>query len=160
MARSHNWCRWGAAGLAIAVGLGAAGPGCSTGPRVTASDDYRGPEVRLDSSGRRHIVVLTAPNPGWSIELDRVRGRQGVDEVFVTVRRPNPEFLYTQQVVEKRISTGVRSDQPVLINARTLDFANTNGAPYAPVVRSPQPSAPGSGGQPDPGITPDPDAPS
>lgn len=100
------------------------------------------PPVWLETLGDNHMLVMQAPNPGWSYRLDRDdRGRDGWT-VWITIRRPDPAFMYPQRIVEKRLLTQVESDQPLRVRARLLEH-NENGTSdqYAPLMLS-EPNTP------------------
>lgn len=95
------------------------GPDTSA-PNMTAT--YDGPPMVLDSSGRTHVANVRLASPGWTLERDGTeRGPEG-QRVFVTVRTPNPEFLYPQQIVEQALTTEVRSTEPVQVYARVVEY--------------------------------------
>jgi len=131
MRRSHSTPHRSRAWLApLAAGAGLFA-GCTSGPAVDTDSAFQGPELRLESAGRSHIVVMEAPNPGWGIELDRTRDRGNHTEVYVSVTRPNPEFLYTQQIVEKRLATDISSGDMIELYARITDHDGRDTSPYA-----------------------------
>lgn len=95
------------------------------------------PPIALSELDQRHMLVMQAPNPGWSYGIDRdERDREGWI-LYITIRRPDPGFLYTQQIVEKRLLSRVEADQPVRVMARLLDHdeKSTKDA-YAPLTLS------------------------
>lgn len=108
--------------------------GCAGGGVTIAAPgtDYVGPSVRLDSSPSLHQVVVAAPSPGWAVTMDSQDEQADARRVFITLRRPNPEMLYTQQIVEQRISTGVASDEAIRVLIRVLDF-DQKRSPYVEV---------------------------
>jgi len=80
------------------------------------------PPIRMDDSEDVHVLVMRAPNPGWSFWVERdERTREG-KRVYVTMRRPDPAMLYPSVIVEKNLRTRVRTDTPIEIYARLLDF--------------------------------------
>jgi hypothetical protein len=107
--------------------------GCTSRPALpeTSSDRYLGPPMALDTSAAQHMVVLQAPTPGWVATLDRVAEQYRHQAVFVTLRRPNPGFLYPQVIVEQRVATTVPSASPVKVYARVLaPEKKDSSAPY------------------------------
>jgi len=90
------------------------------------------PPIRLDDSQDVHILVMQAPNPGWSFWIERdERTRDGM-RVYLTMRRPDPTMLYPQVIVEKNLRTGVRTETPIQIYGRVLEFEeSTRGRGHA-----------------------------
>lgn len=81
------------------------------------------PAIRIETLGDNHMLVMQAPNPGWSYRLDRDdRDRDGWI-VFITIREPDPAFMYPQRIVDKRLLTEVESDEPIRVMARLLDHS-------------------------------------
>ena len=97
-----------------------------------ATGPYAGPPLGLDGSGQSFIVVVHSPTPGWVVTLDRVAEQYRHQAVFVTLRRPNPAFLYAQVQVEQRVGTSVASSEAVKVYARVLKHDEPAGdQPYA-----------------------------
>jgi len=138
------WGRAIARGLllgGVVVGVGAAAGCFASGPvriepRGTA---YEGPAVALVDRDGQHQVVVSAPSPGWTVTMDRQTIQRGATRVFLTLRRPNPEMLYAQQVVEQRLATGVDEAQGIEVLVRVLDFDRDSG-PYVIVHAQPSDS--------------------
>ena len=87
--------------------------------------------MALDASGPQHVVVIEAPTPGWVATLDRVAEQFRHNAVFLTLRRPNPGFLYPQVIVEQRVATTAPSGAPVKVYARVLaPEKKDSSAPY------------------------------
>lgn len=100
------------------------------------------PPVWLDTLEEQHMLVMQAPHPGWSYRLDRDdRDRDGWI-VYITIRKPDPAFMYPQRIVDKRLLTEVESDQPIRVMARLLDHKeNGTRDQYAPLTLS-EPGSP------------------
>lgn len=116
--------------------------GCQSRPSLpdTTVDPYRGPGLTLDSQKPEYDVVVQAPTPGWVISLDRVAEQYRHHAVFISLRRPNPGFLYPQVIVEQRVATTVPSTTPIKVYARTLDPDDTRSSrPYSPAAQSESP---------------------
>lgn len=96
--------------------------GCSGGMHVSESA-HRGPPVGVDASGGYHEVVAVLPSPGWRVTVDGKRATPDAVRIFVTLRRPNPAAVYTQQQVTQRVLTPIRSDEPVEVYVRQLSFS-------------------------------------
>lgn len=94
--------------------------GCGSSPTI-APGRYAGPDIRLEPGTRDHVVVVTAPSPGWDVSFDHSQlGPEG-HELFVSLRKPDPRFLYTQQIVEQRVVSDVEQSEPAAVFARTLE---------------------------------------
>ncbi len=78
------------------------------------------PPIRLGAVDGRHLIILRAPNPGWSIGIDRAEIARHGQRVFITIRRPDPAYMHQQVIVEKRVLTDVRAEAPITIMARLL----------------------------------------
>ena len=95
------------------------------------------PPMKLEKSGERWVIVMSAPTPGYQIHEDFALAALGRYEVFVTVRTPNPQFIVPQVVVEQRLLTSAATKQPVEIFARVVEFdaeaAPGEGDAYGPV---------------------------
>jgi hypothetical protein len=111
------------ASLAL-VGACASGGGSDqpNTPRPNVSEQaYAGPAVEIDSTtGPRHLIVITAPSPGWKVSFDQVGPTEG--DVFVTVSRPDPNLLYPAVMVEQKLDSTVPSDKPVRVFVRVVNF--------------------------------------
>jgi hypothetical protein len=92
------------------------------------------PPVRIETLGDNHMLIMQAPNPGWSYRLDRdERDRDGW-VVYITIRKPDPAFMYPQRIVDKRLLTEVESDEPIRVVARLLEHGEKGtGDQYAPL---------------------------
>lgn len=92
------------------------------------------PLVMLDQADQYHLVVMQAPSPGWSIRLDATHRTPEGKDVLVTIRRPDPSYEYTQQIVLMRVLTSVRLDSEIQVIGRLLDHdEKTKGKGYAPM---------------------------
>ena len=96
--------------------------GCGGGPRVfnISSETYRGPELTVKPSPLQHIVALQAPSTGWGFTFDASRPQFGFTEVFLTITRPNPAFVYSQGMVTQEVGTEVEMSRPIVVYARIL----------------------------------------
>lgn len=83
---------------------------------------YTGPEARLDASQPNYTVIISAPSAGWSAAVDRVVESHKRQDIFVTLRRPDPRFIYTQQVVQQRLLTSVAASEAARLCVRVLDY--------------------------------------
>jgi hypothetical protein len=93
------------------------------------------PPIRTETLGDHHMLIMQAPNPGWLYKLDRDdRDREGWI-VWVTIRKPDPAYMYPQRIVDKRLLTQVESDQPIRVMARLLAHDERgNSDQYAPLA--------------------------
>ena len=102
---------------------------------VATDRTFRGPPIALEPSDRVPTIAVQAPNPGWNIELDRAEEAAGPTQLLVTIRRPDPAFFYTQQVVQKSVASRIRTSEPVEVYARILDHAEKGkDTPYERVL--------------------------
>ncbi|MBL4590382.1 MAG: hypothetical protein JKY96_00330 [Phycisphaerales bacterium] len=119
--------------ISIVSGLGGCMKQRRKGPNMVARMQDA-PPIMVDDSGEVYIIVMRAPNPGWSFSYEmNEKTADGVD-VFVTIRRPDPSMLYPMVIVEKQLSTPVRTDVEMRLLARLLGHdETTNKRRYAPV---------------------------
>ncbi|MAY73212.1 MAG: hypothetical protein CMJ31_00530 [Phycisphaerae bacterium] len=106
----------GGLGLGLALSLA----GCDSPIETTAATPYGGPPLDLTSSGPWHVIEAQAPSPGWKIDFEHSRPGPDAQEVFITVRRPDPQFVYPQVIVDQLVSTDVRTSEPIEIYARVV----------------------------------------
>jgi hypothetical protein len=117
-------------GALLYAGLGTGLGGCFE--RITQRDGpdmaariHEAPPIRIESSGDVHIIIMQAPNPGWSFSL---QGEEQIPEgkrIFVTITKPDPTMLYPQMIVEKQLRTLVSTEVNLEIHARLLDVNET-----------------------------------
>jgi hypothetical protein len=93
---------------------------------------YTGPAITLGERDGRHLATLEAPSTAYSFELEGRRGAVDGSVVFLTVRRPDPRFMYTQQIVEQQLLTPARATETIRVYARVVDHDDTsNELPFA-----------------------------
>ena len=93
------------------------------------------PQIMLEDDEEFHMIVMQAPSPGWSLRLDSTERTPEGKRVFVTIRKPDPAYVYTQQIVLMRVLTRVRLDTELEVVGRLLDFdEKTKGKGYAPIT--------------------------
>ena len=85
------------------------------------------PPIMVDAIDGKYLLIMQAPNSGWSIQAERDERTAEGFRLFITVRRPDPAFMYPQAIVEKRLLSEVDSSKPIEIYARVLD-ANEKSA--------------------------------
>lgn len=119
--------RTGLLGLAIVgAGLGATLSGCRAIERKLDPVDMEArmseaPPMKLGEIDDRHLLVMQAPNPGWSFTIDKDEVARNGRRVFITIRRPDPAYMYPQVIVEKQLLTEAPSSAGLTIMARLLD---------------------------------------
>lgn len=119
--------------------------GCySSRPMPTRTDaPVTSPTMTIQPSGDRWEIIVAAPTPGWQIRRDFLLDALGYREQFLTLRTPNPQFMTPQVVVEQRILTEARTDQPLQVLVRIEPFTEPDpDRPYGPAARSPAPPVP------------------
>jgi hypothetical protein len=119
--------------------------GCVSRPEhVVSSQEYVGPSVTIDSAGEQHVVVIESPSPGWEVRLDRVSEAERRKDVFVTLRRPDPRFVYAMVVGRQHLATTVDVRQAVQVCVRVLDFGDEAavGGAYPSAAKAPARVAP------------------
>ena len=119
--------------LIVATGAAALAGGCSSGLKISDAP-FRGPAIESSPGERFHEVLVESPTPGWQVEFDQSRRTRGGHDVFLTLRRPDPQFLYPAVISPQTRTTDVRTDSSVRILARVLEFdGNSKGVPYRAV---------------------------
>lgn len=127
--------RRGVLTLPLALFIGGCGGGLPA-PRI-ADGAYEGPPLSIDQSGRTAVVVMEAPTPGWSVTVDRSSEARDHWQAFVTIRRPNPAYMYAQMIVKQNLLTTVESRRPLRVYARVLEFADQSiDGEYREAVRA------------------------
>ncbi len=117
--------------------------GCAgTSPLPSAAslpaEPYAGPPLSLDPE--RQAVVLSAPSPGWRITLDYVLERHDTYQVFATVRRPEPTFIYPDRPVTQVAAIGIPPATAVALYARVAEArGRLDNADFRPVTLPPTP---------------------
>ena len=96
--------------------------GCGGGPRVfnISPEAYRGPDLTIQSKPPQHVAIIQAPTPGWTFSFDASRPQFGYTDVFLTITRPNPAFVYTQNVVSQEAGTEIDITRRIVVYARVL----------------------------------------
>jgi len=126
--------------IGVALGLGASLPlatvlgGCAASKIETrewpVSDAiYSGPRIDLVVSDDVKTIRVESPSPGWDVTLDGTERRADSRRLFVTLRRPNPQFVYPTVVVDQLVRTDSPPSEPATLFARVLEYgANTDAA--------------------------------
>lgn len=119
-----NGVRVSAWGIGLAACAASMIIGCSgrSPPPSISSDAYTGPDLRLNNSDGRQLVVAHPPSPGYMVRVDRVMDGYGYRSAFLTIRTPNPAFTYPPTPVVQRVTTNVHSTTPLKVFARVEDF--------------------------------------
>jgi hypothetical protein len=127
--------------MACLVALGIGLSGCSLYPERLPAPWKRSvsmnepvdavPPILIDELDGKRMLVMQAPNSGWSITLDKDERIATGIRVFITVRRPDPAFMYPQAIVDKRVLTEIHADTEIELYARVLGFdEKTKGRGY------------------------------
>jgi len=80
------------------------------------------PKIKVTTLENKHMLVMWAPNSGWTIEIDKHERIAHGERIFFTVRRPDPAFLYPQAMISKRVLSVIDADIPIELYARVLGF--------------------------------------
>ena len=78
------------------------------------------PPIKVEALGEHHLLIMQAPNSGWSIAIDKSERISSGMRIYITTRRPDPSFMYPQAIVEKRLLSNIRTDTSIEIYARVL----------------------------------------
>ena len=105
--------------------------GCRSGIE-TSGAAFGGPPLQIAEADEWQVVRAQAPSPGWKIDFEHSRPGPAGLEVFITMRRPDPRFVYPQVVVEQVVATDVRIDEPITVFARIVehDHSGVTGTYY------------------------------
>ena len=119
----------------VATALGA----CAdySGLPESESGPYDGPPIVGESGGTDHVLVARLPAPGYEFTLDGTREAFQSQDVFVTLRRPNPAVLYSSVPVEQRLATGVPTRTTIRVFARVVDFGARDGSGHREALTMP-----------------------
>lgn len=127
----------GLAALLLVTSVLIIGCGSTQGPPPPSDAAFQGPLVSIEQANAKHIVVVQAPSAGWTIERDATQEQQKRWDVYITLREPDPRFMYTQQVVSLRVATDVRAAEAIRVLARVVPFGDTsNETPHHPAASS------------------------
>ena len=126
--------------------LAAALTGCGGGPGqfTISSETYRGPELAIQSKPPQHVVIMQAPTPGWIFSFDASRPQFGFTDVFLTITRPNPAFVFSQAVVSQEVGTEIGVNEPIVVYARVLAHDTVPDSQAYSRAAASAPKSPGS----------------
>ena len=79
------------------------------------------PPIKVVSLNGKTMLIMQAPHSGWAIGFDRDELVAHGVRLMITVRRPDPSFMYPQAIVEKNLLTQIDADESLEIYARILD---------------------------------------
>lgn len=115
------------------------GAGCDRGKVINISTDpYQGPPLSVQTRSGQHVVVLTAPTSGWQFTSDATRQVYQRTNVFVTLVRPNPAWIFTEAQVEQEAATAIDPAQSIQVYARVLPYGTEPGTQsYKPALLVP-----------------------
>jgi hypothetical protein len=110
---------------------GDGGAGDTSSDRVIGADAlFEWPPLTLDASADGQEVVLQAPDPGWTMELDEVAVLPAGHRAYITIWRPEPGQMFAQVITERRADTGVQSDSALEVVARLRTPGDADEPPY------------------------------
>lgn len=110
------------AGLALILCIGLTACAAPKPPPNVIAGTFANPAVSLDSTAKRHQVLIETPSPGWVPSMDQSRADFRTTSVYLSLRKPNPAYLYPQVISTQRVATGVPADHAISVYVRTLDF--------------------------------------
>jgi hypothetical protein len=115
------------------------GVGCDRGKVINISTDpYQGPPLSVQTRSGQHVVVLTAPTSGWQFTNDATRQVYQRTNVFVTLVRPNPAWIFTEAQVEQEAATAIDPARSIQVFARVLPYGTEPGTQsYKPALLVP-----------------------
>ena len=79
-------------------------------------------EMRIDSSGKEHVIEVLAPTPGYQARVVYIGEAFGEREVYLLMREPDPLYIYSAVQVKQRITTGIESKMPIRLLAQQVLF--------------------------------------
>jgi len=89
------------------------------------------PPIKIEMLEDHYMLIMQSPNSGWSISIDKDERIADGMRLYVTVRRPDPAFMYPQAIVDKRMLSTVRTDSSVEVYVRLLEAdEKTKGRGY------------------------------
>ncbi len=87
---------------------------------------YHGPFIDARPASGVYRLTCYAPSAGWGFQIDReVFIPATLREVYVTLRRPDPNVEHAQMIVEHVRPTTLNSFGPLFVYARVVDADQT-----------------------------------
>ncbi len=127
----------GLAALLLVTSVRIIGCGSTQGPPPPSDAAFLGPPVSIEQANAKHVVLVRTPSAGWTIERDATQEQQKRWDAYITIREPDPRFMYTQQIVDLRVTTDVRAAEAIRVLARVIPFGDTsNESPHHPAASS------------------------
>lgn len=83
---------------------------------------YDGPVIDAIADDGVYTVRVQSPTPGWEVEIEGTERLADERRVFVSLTRPNPQFVYPAVIVEQLVRTRVPTTEPIGLYARVLEF--------------------------------------
>lgn len=140
--------------LALAPGacfIGQVGCAGAKGPPEVTQAPYDGPPWTPSDRNALLTLVFECPTPGWRARFDQAREEARGSQVYVTLERPSPLFVYPQVIARQEVATPVPKarfqSEGVQVFVRVAESGQSEGdmAPYRisrPIGGGPPPAAP------------------
>ena len=80
-------------------------------------------EVKIDSSGKEHIVEILAPTPGYQCRVVYIGEAFGERDVYILLREPDPLYVYSAVQVKQRIATGIETKMPIRLLLQQVTYS-------------------------------------
>ena len=116
--------------IACLIGAGCVGTGSQGRTFDVDAGAFVGPAMHVLAEGGVHTVRVQSPTPGWDVSLDGTERTADERRLFLTLRKPDPQYLYAAVIVEQLVRTEVGTDETVAIYARVLEFAGDDDPGY------------------------------
>ncbi len=126
--RYSNRTRFGAALGLLGALLGA----CYSSPSMPEPEPgaYDGPAITSGALAGEHVLIASLSAPGYEFMLDGTRETFQGQDVYVSLRRPNPAILYSQIPVKLHLSSGVPVRYSARVLARVMNYGEKDGPGY------------------------------
>lgn len=120
--------------IILAISLCAGLSACSSAPPRPLLPEDGAPrfsslaEIKIDSSGKEHIVEILAPTPGYQCRVVYIGEAFRERDVYILLTEPDPLYVYSAVQVKQRIATGVETKMPIRLLLQQVTF-NTPADP-------------------------------
>ena len=120
---------WRGAALGL---LGALLGACYTSPSMPEPEPgaYDGPAITSGALAGEHVLIASLPAPGYEFTLDGTRETFQGQDVYVSLKKPNPAILYAQVAVQLHLGSGVPVRYPARVLARVMNYGEKDGPGY------------------------------